>query len=307
MRELTAKECETVLVVTITPRDVEGNLDFSGIRSNCEFLLKGGIQCIMPMCGTGLVYDATLAEYEECIATVIETVEDKATVVPGVGPGFGRSLEMGQIAQSLGASGIMIMPVVGPASATGVDIGMRQIIEQINLPTVIYQRRLDIMPIKQIVRLCELDSVVGLKYAVDDIETFGAIVEQVDTNAALLCGMAEDPALEYLKVGAVGYSSGMANFAPKTSLTMLNRFKSGDLSGAEEIRLSMVAFEDFRGENQARYSGSALNSAMDYAGLAGGPVIPFAEKVADEEVPRLQEMLDPILRLEEMLVRERVE
>ena len=32
MRELTAKECETVLVVTITPRDVEGNLDFSGCK-----------------------------------------------------------------------------------------------------------------------------------------------------------------------------------------------------------------------------------------------------------------------------------
>ena len=305
MRELTVKECETVLVVTITPRDSAGNLDISGIRANCEFLLKRGIQCIMPMCGTGLVYDATLAEYEECIATVVETVGDKATVVPGIGPGFGHSLEMGHIAKSVGVSGVMIMPIVGPASAKGVHIGMQRIIERVNLPVVIYQRRLDIMPTKQIVGLCKLDGVVGLKYAVDDIGIFDRIVEQVNSDAALLCGMAEDPALEYLKAGAVGYSSGMANFVPETSLAMLNRFRSGDLNGAEEIRSTLVPFEDFRGEKQARYSGSALHSAMNYAGLAAGPVVPFAEEVSDEDLPRLQEMLSKILRLEQSFVTER--
>ena len=307
MRELNARECETVLVVTVTPRNAGGSLDLVGLRANCEFLIERGIKCIMPMCGTGLVYDVTLAEYEECISTVVDVVSERALVVPGIGPGFGRSIEMGKIAMSVGVSGVMIMPIVGPASIQGAEQGLRRIIEKVNLPVVIYQRRLDIMPIQHIVHLCELDSVVGLKYAVDDIKTFQTIVEKTHSDVAFLCGMAEDPALEYLKAGAVGYSSGMANFVPKTSLTMLNRYKNGDLIGAEEIRISMLPFEDFRGENHARYSGSALHSAMDFAGLVGGSVIPFAEEVADKDLQRLQHILNPILRLEHALVTKRVE
>ena len=255
----------------------------------------------MPMCGTGLVYDATLEEYEAVVGTFVDAAAGRALVVPGIGPGFGRAIEMGKIARSLGVAGAMVMPVVGPASAQGVEVGMARIARAVQLPILLYQRRLDIMPVSQVVDLCALDEVVGLKYAVDDLASFARINAAAGARAAMVCGMAEDPALQYLAAGAVGFSSGMANFAPRTSLAILQHFVGGKIDRAEALRAAMVPFEDLRGENAARYSGSALHAAMERAGLAGGPVVPFAEDVSSDDLPHLNALVDRVMESEEQL------
>ena len=298
MREMKAVDCHNVLVVAITPRDAQRKIDLDGIVRNVRHLCEMGVDFIMPECGTGLVYDATLAEYEAVVGAFIDAADRDALVVPGIGPGYGRALEMGQIVRSLGVSGVMIMPIVGPASDHGVDAGLRDIVAKTALPTILYQRRLDIMPIEQVIDQCALDEVVGLKYAVDDLDAFKKIAAVAGNSAAMVCGMAEEPCIDYMAAGAVGFSSGMANFAPQMSVTLLQRFAAGDREGAEEIRRQMVPFEDLRGEDAARYSSSALHAAMDRAGLAGGPVIPFAEDVAAVDLPRLNEMVDELMKSE---------
>jgi 4-hydroxy-tetrahydrodipicolinate synthase len=301
MRELKREDCATVLIVAITPRKADGSVDLAGAAANVRYLLASGADFIMPMCGTGLVYDATLEEYEAVVGTFVDAAAGRALVVPGIGPGFGRAIEMGKIARSLGVAGAMVMPVVGPASAQGVEAGMVRIARAVQLPILLYQRRLDIMPVSQVVDLCALDEVVGLKYAVDDLASFARINDAAGARAAMVCGMAEDPALQYLAAGAVGFSSGMANFAPRTSLAILQHFVGGEIDRAEALRAAMVPFEDLRGENAARYSGSALHAAMERAGLAGGPVVPFAEDVSIDDLPQLNALVDRVMENEEQL------
>ena len=293
--------CRNVLVVAITPRREDRKVDVDGIHHNVRHLIENGVNFIMPECGTGLVYDASLEEYEAVVAAFIDSAGEEAYVVPGIGPGFGRALEMGAIARSLDADGVMIMPIVGPASAEGVYNGLKEITKAVQLPTILYQRRLDIMPVDDVVRLCELDGVVGLKYAVEDLDAFQAIAEKASSRAAMICGMAEDPSIAYMEHGAIGFSSGMANFVPRMSLTLLHKFAEGNKAEAQRLRSLMLPFEDFRGENGARYSSSALHTAMDYAGLAGGPVIPFAADVAAQELPRVHAMMDRLMKEEKAL------
>ena len=298
---LDRQACCNVLVVAITPRREDRQVDLEGVRKNVQYLIQHGVDYIMPECGTGMVYDASLEEYEAVVSTYLDAAGDAAYIVPGIGPGFGRSIEMGHIARSLGVAGVMIMPVVGPASANGVYNGFREITKAVQLPTVLYQRRLDIMPVDDVVNLCELDEVVGLKYAVEDLDAFDRIVERAGDRAAMVCGMAEDPCIDYMSHGAVGFSSGMANFVPRMSLTLRDKFMAGDKAEAERLRVLMVPFEDFRGENGAQYSGSALHAAMDYVGLAGGPVIPFAEDVGPQDLPRVDAMMDILMKEEAAL------
>ncbi len=293
--------CRNVLVVAITPRREDRQVDLEGVRQNVHYLIQHGVDFIMPECGTGMVYDATLEEYEAVVGTFLDAAGDAAYIVPGIGPGFGRAIEMGHIARSLGVAGVMIMPVVGPASANGVYNGLREITKAVQLPTVLYQRRLDIMPTDDVINLCTLDEVVGLKYAVEDLDAFDRIVKKAGDRAAMVCGMAEDPCIDYMAHGAVGFSSGMANFVPRMSLTLHDKFTDGDRPEAERLRTLMVPFEDFRGENGARYSGSALHAAMDYAGLSGGPVIPFAEDVGPHDLPRVHAMMDTLMTEETAL------
>ncbi len=296
--EITAADCATVLVVAITPRQGDARLDVAGTRCNAEFLIASGAGFLMPMCGTGLVYDASLEEYETVVGAVVDQAADRAVVVPGIGPGYGRSLEMAAIARSAGAAGVMIMPIVGPASDNGAKAGLEKLARGIRLPVLLYQRRLDIMPVDHVVELCRLDEVVGLKYAVDDLSAFSRIAAKAAPHAAMICGMAEDPCIAYLEAGAVGFSSGMANFVPRMSLELLRSFRAGEAAVAASLRAEMVPFEDLRGEDSARYSSSALHAAMEYAGLAGGPVVPFAEPVAEADLPRLHAMMDRLLRRE---------
>ena len=296
--EITAADCATVLVVAITPRQGDARLDVAGTRCNAEFLIASGAGFLMPMCGTGLVYDASLEEYETVVGAVVDQAADRAVVVPGIGPGYGRSLEMAAIARSAGAAGVMIMPIVGPASDNGAKAGLEKLARTIRLPVLLYQRRLDIMPVDHVVELCRLDEVVGLKYAVDDLSAFSRIAARAAPHAAMICGMAEDPCIAYLEAGAVGFSSGMANFVPRMSLELLRSFRAGEAAVAASLRAEMVPFEDLRGEDSARYSSSALHAAMEYAGLAGGPVVPFAEPVAEADLPRLHAMVDRLLRRE---------
>ena len=300
-RALLPEDCADVLVVAITPRLGDGSLDLAGIGRNVDHLIEAGATFIMPQCGTGLVYDSSLEEYEAAVGAFVDRAGDRALIVPGIGPGYGRSLEMGRIARSLGVAGTMIMPIVGPASANGVRVGLKAIAEKVQLPTILYQRRLDIMPVEDVVALCGLDEVVGLKYAVDDLPAFEQIVAGAGRAAAMVCGMAEDPSIAYLEAGAVGFSSGMANFVPRMSLELLGRFKAGDKDEAQRLRQLMVPFEDLRGERGARYSGSALHAGMECAGLAGGPVIPFAEDVAAGDRPRLDGMVEVLLNEENKL------
>lgn len=298
---LDREACRNVLVVAITPRRSDFKVDLQGAYKNVRYLVERGVDFIMPACGTGLVYDMCLEDYEAVVGTFVDAAGDEAWVVPGIGPGFGRSLEMGRIAQSLGVAGVMIMPIVGPASADGVFNGLREIAKAVQLPTILYQRRLDIMPVSSVIRLCEIDNIVGLKYAVEDTEAFEAIADKAGDRTAMICGMAEDPCITYMERGAVGFSSGMANFVPRMSLTLLRTFVSGGTVEAERLRALMVPFEDLRGERGARYSTSALHAAMDVAGLAGGPVIPFAADVTVEDLPRLQAMVGSLMEKERTL------
>ena len=114
MQMLQKEQCHNVLVVAITPRDAARGIDLVGIGRNVRFLCERGVDFIMPACGTGLVYDMTLDEYEVVVGTFVEAAAGEALVVPGIGPGYGRALEMGRIARSLGVAGVMIMPIVGP-------------------------------------------------------------------------------------------------------------------------------------------------------------------------------------------------
>ncbi len=303
---LDREACRNVLVVAITPRRSDFKVDLQGAYKNVRYLVERGVDFIMPACGTGLVYDMCLEDYEAVVGTFVDAAGDEAWVVPGIGPGFGRSLEMGRIAQSLGVAGVMIMPIVGPASADGVFNGLREIAKAVQLPTILYQRRLDIMPVSSVIRLCEMDNIVGLKYAVEDTEAFEAIADKAGDRAAMICGMAEDPCITYMERGAVGFSSGMANFVPRMSLTLLRTFVSGDTVEAKRLRALMVPFEDLRGERGARYSTSALHAAMDVAGLAGGPVIPFAADVAAEDLPRLHSVVERLMGEERALEKDDV-
>ena len=125
------------------------------------------------------------------------------------------------------------------------------------------------------------------------------VVTEVGDDSVLLCGMAEKPAVAFMDHGAKGYSSGLANFVPKLSLALHAAYFSGDRAEVERIHALMVPFEDIRSEGRGKYTASAIHVALERIGLAGGPVIPMQTDVATEDLERIQELTDALMRHEE--------
>jgi dihydrodipicolinate synthase/N-acetylneuraminate lyase len=83
-QHLDREACRNVLVVVITPRREDRQVDLEGIRKNVRYLIQHGVDFIMPECGTGMVYDASLEEYEAVVGTFLDEAGDAAYVVPGI-------------------------------------------------------------------------------------------------------------------------------------------------------------------------------------------------------------------------------
>jgi dihydrodipicolinate synthase/N-acetylneuraminate lyase len=292
---------EDVLVVTITPRHADRTVDIEGVKRNAIYLADRGVKIIMPQCGTGLVYDSSLEDYRITVEAVMEAVGDRTYVIPGVGPGFGRSQEMGSVAKEVGVDSVMIMPVVGPASPDGVFTGIRDLVESLDLPVVLYLKDARLMPLASTIRLARLPQVHAIKYAVTDYEMFDRLVDDVGDEVVLLCGMAEKPAVAFMDRGAKGYSSGMANFVPKLSLALHRAHRSNDADEVARIHALMVPFEDIRGEEKGKYNAAALHVANEHIGLAGGPVLPMCTDVAPTDIGRVRALTDHLMQAEAAL------
>ncbi len=225
----------------------------------------------------------------------MEAVGHRVYVIPGAGPGFGRAEETGRIAREVGVDAIMIMPVVGPASPEGLYTGMRDLVESLDLPVVLYCKDARLMPVDSTVRLARMAQVHAIKYAVADYDMLDTLVQKVGEEAVLLCGMAEKPAVAFMDHGAQGYSSGMANFVPKLSLAMHRAHRTGDRAEVERIHGLMVPFEDVRGEEKGKYNAAALHVANEHIGLAGGPVLPMCTDVAESDLVRVRDLTDRLM------------
>lgn len=290
-----------VLVVTITPRHPDGSVDIDGVKRNAQYLIDRGIRILMPQCGTGLVYDSSLDDYRRTVEAMTDAVGDQAYVIPGVGPGYGRTQEMGRIAREFGVDGVMIMPVVGPASPEGVYTGLSDLVQTLDLPIVLYLKDPRLMPVESTVRLAGMEQVHAIKYAVKDLGMFDALVDEIGDDVVLLCGMAEKPAVEFMDHGAKGYSSGMANFVPKMSLALHNAYMAGNRAEVERIHALMVPFEDIRAEGKGKYNAAALHVALERIDLAGGPVIPMSTNVIYEDLERVRSLTDELMKHENAL------
>src|SRR5207244_647901 len=92
--------------------------------------------------------------------------------------------------------------------------------------------------------LATSEKVIGVKYAVNDLNAFANLVHGSTREVAWLCGTAERWAPFFHLAGAVGFSSGLANFAPAESIAMFDALAGGDWARAMEIRAKLTPFEE---------------------------------------------------------------
>lgn len=280
-----AAQLATISAVNVTPFDRELNVDFRALGEHLDFLVAHGMEVVVPCGNTGEFYALSLEECRQIVAFACERLRHRALVIPGVGYNVAVAREMACHAARQGCAAVMVHHPAHPyLSGRGYYDYVRAIADAVDIGVVPYVRAASI-PDQTILDVVKIDNVVGVKYALNDLQRFGWLVANTPPDAGItwICGTAESWAPFYFTAGATGFTSGLVNVVPARSRALLAALRAGDVLAVRRRWVDIKSFEDLRARNGSAHNVSVVKEAMAQIGLGSCRVRPpLAELTAEE-------------------------
>lgn len=267
------------------------SIDVAGLRQNLEFLVDSGATLLYPCGNTGEFPALSLDEWTTVVEITIDVAGDACTIAPGIGHGFGVAREQLRRATDLGADGVLAMPpnLVYPADA-GVVAYYGGLADLDLLPVVVY-RKGGWPTDAGMRRLLAEHEIAGVKFGEHDAATLASLVAASPPGPLWTCGTAERYAPFFFPVGAVGFTSGLANVAPGLALGLYSALAEGDAERALELREACTAFESIRARHASANNVPVVKVGMDAVGLTGGGVRPPMHDLGPEEAQEVRDIV----------------
>jgi len=295
------QQLRDVSFTTPTPFNESGeDVQHQELSSNLEALEEAGASTFIPCGNTGEYYSLTQDERVEVVATHVEATSSDATIVAGAGGSLKTTRQLLSQYERVGADAAMIMhPRHTYIHEKGLANYYRQLAEQTELGLVIYKRDQNI-PRDVIMELSELDNVVAVKYAVNNIKDFSQTVADTSGDLVWLNGIAERYALSFAIEGAEGFTTGIGNATPEAVLALQEAIEAEDWERARELRDLLRPYEDLREEpgpdNQLSAANNvpAVKHGMEFTGLYGGPVRDPLIELSEDDRNRTEQYIQRI-------------
>ena len=297
MTDITADDLAGVFAVPPLPRKRDGqrSLDFDAAECVARHIEAGGITRYL-YGGNAFLYHITLDEYE----TLLDWLSGFASTrwaIPSVGPSFGRAMDQAPLLRRHRFRTVMTLPCGDPRDALGMEAGIREIVNALGVPVVLYLKSEDGFGSNQetgldaIGRLMADGIAVAIKYAVvlDNPRHdpyLDGLLRRVD-RSRVVSGMGERPAVVHMRDFELrGFTTGSGCLAPGLCAQLFEACKAQDWNAAESLRELFMPFEDLR---DAWGPARVLHHGTELAGIAPtGPIPPFVSPL-----PRVQ--LDQLL------------
>jgi 4-hydroxy-tetrahydrodipicolinate synthase len=274
-----------VAVVTVTPfrgADLEG-VDHQGLARNLDHVLDAGVRLLVAGGNTGEFASLAPREVVDVVRTHARVARGRATVIAGVGYRLEEAVKLGAECVAAGAEALMLHHPIHPyASERGLISYYERIASALpGVPLVLYVRgpQLTAAGARHV---AALDSVVGVKMGRPDVARLAEFVAAAP-DLAWTCGLAETWAVPFWRAGAVGFTSGLANVAPRRSLDVLAALQSGDDGAAEREVDRLRPFEALRAARDDAANVAVIKASLDALGLAGGGLRPPLSSLEPDE------------------------
>ncbi|MFB6136919.1 MAG: dihydrodipicolinate synthase family protein [Halobacteriaceae archaeon] len=276
-----------VAFTTPTPFDEDGAVDHDALAANLAATYDAGGRCFLACGNTGEYYALTDAERTAVVETHVDALaahadtDNGATILGGVGGSTREAVALAEAYAEAGADGLLAMhPSFTYVHADGLLEHYRRIATATDLGLVVYKRG-PTVPRRVLTELAGHESVVGVKFAVEDAAEFARTVAEADVDPALapvwLNGVAERYACAFHAEGADAYTTGIGNALPAATLALWDSLEASDWERARALRDLLRPLEEIRQEPGPNNDVPAANNvpvvkhAMDYVGLTGGP------------------------------------
>ncbi|BEV72018.1 MULTISPECIES: 4-hydroxy-tetrahydrodipicolinate synthase [unclassified Paludibacterium] len=221
------------LVALVTPMREDGQVDFEALKRLVEFQIENGTTGIVAVGTTGESPTLTPDEHRAVVETVVRQAAGRVSVIAGAGGNAtAHAVELARTMQQTGADMLLsVAPYYNKPSQEGLYQHFRTLAEAVSIPVLLYNvpgRTVADLANDTVLRLAEIDNIVGLKDATGNIARHCDLTRRAPQDFALYSGE-DSTSLAYLLCGGHGVISVTANVAPALMSRMTQAAIAGDI------------------------------------------------------------------------------
>jgi 4-hydroxy-tetrahydrodipicolinate synthase len=236
MSKKTKGEAFAGLSVAVVTPFKGGDVDYDTFRTQIEFQIAAGTNCLCPVGTTGESPTLSHDEQDRVVAFVVETVAGRVKVMPGTGSNStAEALRLTKFAEKVGAdAALQVAPYYNKPTQQGFYEHFKRLAEETGIPQCVYnipgRTGKNIEP-ETIIRLAELENIAMVKEATGSLDQASQITTA--TNLTVLSGD-DSLTLPLMAVGGRGVISVVGNIVPKDMIALTKAMDEGDLAGAQK-------------------------------------------------------------------------
>ena len=207
------------LVALVTPMLEDGSIDFDAYRALIDWHVEQGTDAIVAVGTSGESPTVSVDEHCELMKVAVEHAAGRIPVIAGAGGNSTHeAIKLTRYAHSVGANAtLQVVPYYNKPTQEGLYQHFKAIAESSDCPVVLYNvpgRTVADLANETIVRLAQVDNIIGVKDATGDIGRGIQLLRQVPKDFAVYSGD-DSTAAALILMGAHGNISVTANIAPK--------------------------------------------------------------------------------------------
>ena len=207
-------------VALVTPFTNKNNINFEKLDELISFHLENNTDFIVPCGTTGEASTLSTLEKKKLIKFTVDKCKGKIPVIAGTGSNNTKqAIEMSRYAKTVGADGVLVVtPYYNKTNQEGLFVHYKKIADAISpLPLILYnvpsRTGIDIS-IDTIIRLSQIENIIGIKEANPSLEKIANIILKTDDSFKVFSGN-DNLLLPILSLGGAGIISVSANLIPK--------------------------------------------------------------------------------------------
>jgi 4-hydroxy-tetrahydrodipicolinate synthase len=280
-----------VITAIVTPFAADGSVDVEKFRELASHLVDHGSDGLVVTGTTGESPTLTDDEKLELYAAAVDAVGDRATIIAGTGTYDTRhSVHLTERAHELGVDAFLVVtPYYSKPPQRAIVRHFQEIAAATDKPVVAYNIParvvIDIEP-ATMAELAEIDNVVAVKQAHDDLEEARFIAQE--TRLDLYSGD-DNITLDLLELGGVGVVSVIAHIWGEQMKRMIRLHAEGDAEGARAVNAELRPAYDLL---KVTTNPIAIKTALNMLGHElGGFRLPMVD-ASDEESAKIRACLE---------------
>lgn len=221
-----------VMPAVTTKFNDSDELDMKAFEVNIRAQIEAGVHGIILGGTLGEASTLTLEEKRTLVRKTVEITSGKVPVIINIAEQSTRAaIEMAQIAEEDGASGLMMLPPMRyKADDRETVTYFRKVAQSTVLPIMIYNNPVDygievsLDMFDELLETC--DNIQAVKESTRDISNINRIRNRFGDRLAILCGV-DTLALESLLIGADGWVAGLVCAFPAETVAIFELAKAG--------------------------------------------------------------------------------